>query len=724
MRGRIKITTALFAAFVLLVSMLIPALKVFAVDTVQIQINNIFGMGLGGDNGVGFYCDNELENGSNLLVTVANTTTFEIDDTKIESQNKAFITVDKGSNVTFTLSPKTGKTAQLLENGKNKTLTNNAYTFSNVQGFLNVDPLFNDNQQQPGEEQSDIIPIVFNSGTINGNVITYNINNTSVTATVLGIAEGVAEWNNDHNELRIDRQHLNNITFQLSDNFDPDTMRVRLYGANNFGHNLNIDNKVASFGDVNISGGVDLRVEKIPDGNSGHDDDEPGENMHIITDATLVWNYNGKLCYHRFDNLQDAEFGEINYIKTSDITDQSGNNGVFDLDTLKTRESNNQWGWVETEGLFVTDEQHQPVVDELTGKYIIREELTQLPVIAHQEGFDDKSYAELVLYGVDPQIVYEKVFGEHPDTSVMREEDILEAIGDHKIMGISIGRLKFGEGNNSISYNMDNNFLMVIYDEEEYAAVAVSANRNDYEYFPEFWMTNTYNPIIDISGTTEEEPAYIEAYLANEIVKFENSVKTSPFTSVRALNVSDDAVEVTSKGNGKFEIKFNSNYYDRVEFEIKTATDTYYAIIARTAIQVTDNFGPGQANPKLIADVYYPTEGYDENSFNVVATVVKEDGTKKIYVLEASMILEDRFNVNMNDWGTPLGMKVAAGHNNKVSRSRFVIDMDPFDTDIIGAYFTVIGKDSITADEYAGTFSGSGAGSFYNKNTRKVDYSM
>ena len=123
----------------------------------------------------------------------------------------------------------------------------------------------------------------------------------------------------------------------------------------------------------------------------------------------------------------------------------------------------------------------------------------------------------------------------------------------------------------------------------------------------------------------------------------------------------------------------------------------------------------------MIAEVYYPTEGYDENSFQVIATTVDTEGNEKIYVVDAGDILEDRFDVPMEEWGKNLGKKIAAGYKDKVSLSRFIINVDKMN--IVGAYFTVIKKGETTSDTYAGTFAGSGVGSYYDIRERKVLYS-
>ena len=412
---------------------------------------------------------------------------------------------------------------------------------------------------------------------------------------------------------------------------------------------------------------------------------------------TLVWETNGKLCYHSFENLAAWGTGDINYIKLSEITDQSGNNGSF--------KDNSFFGWVATVDLF-----------DNNGN--VKQDLLKYTDRAAALGVTDRSLTDLILFGIDPPKVAE-LLGINIDG--MDERDVDAAIAGHEVTRIGIQQLNFGEGKNSISSNVDNNFLVIIYDEANYAAAYVSENPDDYDYFPEFWMNNTYNANIDISGTTEENPAYIEAYLLNETVTFRNSEVTDEFVNVTPLNVNQNAVQVINKGNGVFEVKFKSNYYDRVKFKIETATKTYYVVIARTCIQVKDNFRPGEENPQLIAEVYYPTEGYDENSFQVVATVTYKNGSKKIFVKDAIDVLEDRWDVDVAEWGKSRGKKVPAGYNDKLSLSRFAIDVGK--GEVAGAYFTVIKKGATTSDSYKGTFAGSGVGSYYNLETRRVDYS-
>ena len=336
----------------------------------------------------------------------------------------------------------------------------------------------------------------------------------------------------------------------------------------------------------------------------------------------------------------------------------------------------------------------------------------------------DANLARLILYGMEPPefaialgLLTQEQVRDARDAGIEQEvvDGALAEAGIDPLWGISINGIYFGKGANSISTNEDNNFLVTIYDEEKYVAASVSENIEDYDYFPGFWLTNTYNSNIDISETTKENPAFIEAYLLNTTVTFRNSELSPRFVSVEPLDVNQNAITVNDKGNGVFEVEFGSNYYDRVIFKITDIDgNEYYAMIARTAIQVEDNFAPGQTEPVLYADIYYPTQGYDENSFQVVATAIYEDGSEKVLILDSVNVIDHSWNGN---WGDDLGKKVYGGYN--LSYSEFILD---YENDMVGVYFTVIKKGSLGENEYTGTFSGSGRGAYYDIRDRDIIY--
>ncbi len=129
-----------------------------------------------------------------------------------------------------------------------------------------------------GGQQNAMIPLFFQSvHSISGNTIEFEVGNPGnyVTATAQGVADGVAVWNGD--VLEIDRQHLNDITFALSNNFDDETMGVYISGANGFGTQLLVNNNVASFDpQVNLPDGDNyMRIGLKADNQQGGGD--PGQ---------------------------------------------------------------------------------------------------------------------------------------------------------------------------------------------------------------------------------------------------------------------------------------------------------------------------------------------------------------------------------------------------------------------------------------------------------------
>lgn len=355
--------------------------------------------------------------------------------------------------------------------------------------------------------------------------------------------------------------------------------------------------------------------------------------------AYFVWDCSGKPCYHLFENLKKPENG-INYIKDTEITDQSGN-GV----NYKFGQKNADW--------VSADDFGDP-----TGK------------------------------------TSEYYIGDR----------------DKNTHGISIQAIAFGGGNNSIATNEDWNFQVIIY-RDGYKAATVGDKAEDYTYFPVTWDFN-YNYFIDISGTTAANPAVVTAYLKEPVVK----IKVSDIISMTPLNVNASAVTVSKSLEG-FDVKFNSNYYDHVTFELKAANGkTYYLMIARTSLTIKDNFGPNVTadSAKAIAHVMFPAGSADENTYSVVATVVKQDGTKTISVLKSEPA------ENIYGFGAPdeqARPTIECGKN--LTCAQFSVKTgNP--RALAGIYFNVIKNGSSTV--YPGTFSGSNQGTYWNAETRKVSY--
>ena len=239
-------------------------------------------------------------------------------------------------------------------------------------------------------------------------------------------------------------------------------------------------------------------------------------------------------------------------------------------------------------------------------------------------------------------------------------------------------------------------FRTTIY-RDGYEALRFPTSLDTYTYFPWFFDETFFSPVIDVSGTTASNPAVYKAYILNDTVTFEVGMhsSTNQISSVKPLNVKSDAVSV-SIVDGVCKIKFHSRYYDHVVFEVTMANGSkYYVRVARLSIYAIDNFRPNVDKSQVYGLLSYPSSK-SESDYEVVATVVKKDGTESTSVILAGEIPDDP---RLEQPGK--GLKLAA----------YPVDVDD---SVAGVYFTVVNKGALEGDVYGGTFSGSGRGIYYD----------
>lgn len=272
------------------------------------------------------------------------------------------------------------------------------------------------------------------------------------------------------------------------------------------------------------------------------------------------------------------------------------------------------------------------------------------------------------------------------------------------------------DGANSISTNGDRNFRLTIINDSEgstYEGVKVGTTGS---YFPGFWDRVFYSDVTDISETTKSNPATIESYLLSDTVTLESDGIGSQITDIKALDVPSGAVSVTKSGS-KYNIKFNSNYYDKVVFEVTSGTTKYFVRIARVTLQVHDNFGPNCTNPKITATFFYPnTSSY--NQYEVYANIEYSNGkieTKKLSAahtdIARTMEMANVTIINDNEYNGGTGLK-AADYEVAVENYKAVKTIK----------FNVIKAGSFNTDVYGGTVAGSGDGITYNVLQRRIVY--
>lgn len=364
----------------------------------------------------------------------------------------------------------------------------------------------------------------------------------------------------------------------------------------------------------------------------------------------FVWNCENKFCVGKIDNLIPGglEGYTMNYIKESDVVDIITRTTVLDIS--KIQNDDYYWLWDSAQSI-IQDE--NITKDWSTFRDFIEEHKSD--------------------YAIDP-----------------------------------CGSIN---GNNTITTNGGMDFRATIYN-DKYEAISFGASEDDYQYFPGFWDKTFFSSTVDISGTTKANPAIYEAYLLERTIKLNLGAHSKyNIKSIKALDVNSGAVTIRNTSGNNYEITFNSNYYDKVTFEVTdVANNTYYIKIGRTVMSVEDNFGPNTTNPKVISQLYYPTN-YNYNDFEVFAKVYYDDGTsitKKATPTIIGWLNGHEYDSYETD---------DAGKNLKLAA--YSVDTDK---NVTNVYFTVVYKGALNGDTYGGTFAGSGKGLTYDVEERKIIY--
>lgn len=125
------------------------------------------------------------------------------------------------------------------------------------------------NQGGNGGNNNSFIEVSFDTGDINENVATFNVDNEEITVTISG-----AEMNGG--SVLVDRSNMNGVTFTLSNNFNRETMQVIIRGADQYNAIVEPDEYgVATLNGLNIpDGGVILGIEHKGNGGNNNNNNE------------------------------------------------------------------------------------------------------------------------------------------------------------------------------------------------------------------------------------------------------------------------------------------------------------------------------------------------------------------------------------------------------------------------------------------------------------------
>lgn len=388
----------------------------------------------------------------------------------------------------------------------------------------------------------------------------------------------------------------------------------------------------------------------------------------LAVDATayFIWNNNGNIAKHKFVGLHGmetttggTEYAYLNMIKANEVTDDTDATVKIDLSALIADGQKNYkeaiYAWVP-----------QVTIDKLAAR--------GYTTWAQWQGLIDELVAE------------------NPTA------DEWDLIHDHyyEQMGAK-------NGVNSLNTNANRVFRASIYDDTKYEAIKFGVTTEDYQYFPSTWDPVFVESTVDIYGTTKEKPAEYTTYLLEPTLKFSEATgNISDIVSIKALDVNPGAVTITTAGNNHT-IKFNSHYYNKVEFELTDAAGKkYYVLVNRITGKFQDgmNVSAGGVLKMGYSLMYDSSKSY--NNYEVKALITYADGSTKV-VSAVPTPSQDWDDVAM---GLVTKTEWDAGKNLK--STWFAVEVSK---DVVSLDFTVTNKNAMSvADTYGGTFTGSGKG--------------
>ena len=171
-------------------------------------------------------------------------------------------------------------------------------------------------EQQQGGQAGSIIPVQFdNASEFSGNTITFMVGNpnTLVSATVQFKSNTAGEMKGQL--LEIERNELNNVEFELSNNFNPETMGVYVSGANNYNAELPVANLKATFSNINLPDGeVRLRIGlKADNQNPGGQGEETGPQPteYTVDFGNATWEVKGETVTASINGKEIKDKGSI-----------------------------------------------------------------------------------------------------------------------------------------------------------------------------------------------------------------------------------------------------------------------------------------------------------------------------------------------------------------------------------------------------------------------------
>lgn len=221
----------------------------------------------------------EVENvtdASSVEVTIDDNTKITVEGEGLYSNASSKFVYSSTADIEITASAESDKQVRVDLAGTQYTLKN--AESENITLSSNYSQVDLSVENIPSNPAGNTVNVAFDGGTRSGNVVTFNVDGTDVTATITGT---YADDVNASNNINIAESDLNNVIFELSNSFDKDSMTVTVIDTENHELSVNGDNEFTLNG---FSGNLHVVISSQNGGNN------PGteNNVEVTFDTDMV----------------------------------------------------------------------------------------------------------------------------------------------------------------------------------------------------------------------------------------------------------------------------------------------------------------------------------------------------------------------------------------------------------------------------------------------------